>query len=126
MATIITWPDLTAATEAVEGKFVLLTWRGQPYLLFASAAQHRYHNQMVAQFLGQHGIRKHWIGGDRLEWDDPELVVEGGGRFRLDPEARSLSLWDRSTAYGPFDAVKAHMALAGEGSPWRGYTIVID
>lgn len=126
MATLLCWPDFTAATEPVEGKFVQLAWRGADYLLFATASQYRYHNQMVAQFLGLHGIRKHWVGGDRLVWDDPELRVLGGGRFRLDPATRTLSVWDRSTAYGPFDEVQVRAQLAAEGSPWREFAVVVQ
>ncbi len=126
MATVITLPDFRAATRPVEGKFVQLAWRGNNYLLFAAASQHKYHNQMVAQFLGRHGIRHRWIGGDRMEWDDATLQVHGGGRFRLDPAAQSLSLWDRSTAYGRFDEVAVRSQLAAEDSPWRGWLLHID
>ncbi|PKM42685.1 MAG: hypothetical protein CVV05_16960 [Gammaproteobacteria bacterium HGW-Gammaproteobacteria-1] len=122
MAPVITTPDFRTAALPVEGKFVHLSWRDNEYLLFAAAAQHKYHNQMVAQFLGNHGIRHRWIGGDRLEWDDAGLAVRGGGRFRLDPAARQLYLWDRSTAYGPFDPAAVRARLEADG-PWPGFAL---
>lgn len=125
MAPVITTPDFRTTAQPVEGKFVHLSWRGDGYLLFAAATQHQYHNQMVAQFLGNCGIRHRWIGGDRLEWDDGNLAVLGGGRFRLDPAARQLHLWDRSTAYGRFDPAAVQMLLEAS-SPWPGFTLQFE
>lgn len=102
--TLISYPP--AEPEALAertGKFVQLVWRDQPYLLFATFQQHRYHNQILARFLAEHEIAHHWPTPLVLSVDAPELEVIGGGRFRADPARGVLELWDDSQVYGRFD-----------------------
>lgn len=126
MATIIIdYPPPAGGAGPREGKFVQLEWRGREYLLFAPKALHDYHNQILGRFLAEQGIAHHWASLQTLVVDDPDLVILGGGRFRADPQAASLSLWDNSQAYGRFREAGLAGRIAAAAHPWSGYTVVI-
>jgi hypothetical protein len=110
----------------MEGKFLQLTLRGQAYLLFAPTTVHRYHNQLLARFLGERRIPHRWATPETLVIGSDEVVVHGGGRFRVDPAARLLTLWDNSQAYGRFDARRIAAQLADSGHAWGGFEIRIE
>lgn len=126
MATIIIeYSSLAGGAGPREGKFVQLEWRGREYLLFAPKTLHDYHNQILGQFLAEQGIAHHWASQQTLAVDDPDLNILGGGRFRADPRAASLSLWDNSQAYGRFREAGLAERIAAAAHPWSGYTVVI-
>lgn len=110
----------------MEGKFLQLTLRGQPYLLFAPASAHRYHNQLLARFLSERHVPHDWAAPEQLVIKSNEVIVHGGGRFRVDSKARRLMLWDNSQAYGRFDARMITQQLAGSGHPWGGFDVRIE
>lgn len=101
-----------------EGKFLQLIWRGVEYLLFANRETHRFHNQMLAQFLTESGVPHTWVDDQSLEVDDEQLEVIGGGRFRLNRSRGLLELWDNSTAYGRFDEHVLENQIHTAGPPW--------
>ena len=108
-----------AAPQQSSGKFLQLRWHGQDLLLFAPAARHRYHNQILAAFAAQQGLPHRWITPERLELNHPDLLVIGGGRFDLDLASGSLRLWDASQAYGGFQSERLAGGLAQTGPPWN-------
>jgi hypothetical protein len=118
-------PGGAPSASTLEGKFLQISWRGRDHLLFAPKGLHRYHNQMLAQFLAEHGIAHRWASEQRLDVDDPGLEIHGGGRFRVDAVRRELALWDNSQAYGRFDAERAVRAIAAADHVWSGYRVVI-
>ncbi len=112
--------------EQMEGKFLQLTLRGQAFVLFAPASAHRYHNQLLARFLGERRIPHRWAMPEQLVIESDEVIVHGGGRFRVDSKARRLMLWDNSQACGRFDARTITQQLAGSGHSWGGFDIRIE
>jgi Janus/Ocnus family (Ocnus) len=111
--------------RAYDGKFVQLSWRGQDYLVLAARERYRYHNQILARFMSEHGIAYRWTTGAVLEVQATDLNVRGGGRFMLDLEAGRFDLWDNSQAYGRFDERRLAATIAGAGEPWSRLAIRI-
>ena len=105
------------------GKFLQLTLRGREHLLFAPFENHRYHNQILGQFLAEAGIHHRWIEKDRLKYNFPALNVIGGGHFRLNMQQKTLVLWDSSQAYGRFDETGLAKKIAGAEHPWSAFTV---
>ena len=126
-AIIITYPAApdTPVTARIEGKFVQLRLKNEEYLVFAEAGLHRFHNQILAQFLTDRGLPHRWRDDQTLEVDLPEFAVSGGGRFRADPETRTLELWNSSQAYGRFEERGLPEKIAAAGHAWSGFTIRI-
>ncbi len=109
----------------VEGKFVQLRWQGQDQLLFATREAHRFHNEIVAQFLTEQGAARAHADAEDTFTDVPGLEIVGGGRFRLDRSAGRLEVWDASSVYGRFDADRLPALLAAAGPPWSELTLEI-
>jgi hypothetical protein len=116
---ILTYPTEIDDEAPLEGKFLQLRWAGRAYLLFASADEHRYHNQILGRFLSEQGIPHHWEGAENLVVDQPELSIIGGGRFRLDLLKKQLRVWDTSSVYGRFDASARPVQFAAADPPWQ-------
>jgi len=66
-----------------------------------------------------------WSNQETLQIDEPELMVSGGGRFRVDTLTETLLLWDNSQAYGRFEESGLSDKVAGAGHPWSGYEVKI-
>ena len=115
---IVTYPAEGDDRGRLEGKFVQLRLEGRDCLLFAAATRYRYHNQILARFLSDQGIAIRWEGDTWQVVDQVGLSVTGGGRFQLDPDRRSLFVWDSSSAYGRFDAARLADQLRAGGTPW--------
>jgi hypothetical protein len=113
------------AQQVLEGKFLHILCGGAARLLFATPAACRYHNQLLARFLADEGIAHHWSGPEALVYDEHRVKVKGGGRFRLDPVARSLELWDNSQAYGRFDERLVTRYVKEAGPPWSDLLVKI-
>jgi hypothetical protein len=122
---ILTYPTEIDDEASLEGKFLQLRWAGQPYLLCASADEHRYHNQILGRFLSEKGIPHHWEGAENLVVHRPELSIMGGGRFRLDLLTKQLPVWDTSSVYGRFDGSALSAELAAAESPWSGLALSV-
>lgn len=124
---ILTYPPLGDESQpgVYEGKFLQLTWRGQGYLIFASRQLHHYHNQILGNFLADNRIAHRWVTEARLEVNDPDLVVIGGGRFRLNLGDMHLELWDNSQLYGRFDEQGLFEKIAAAHRPWSSVKVSI-
>jgi hypothetical protein len=122
---ILTYPKQIEEETSLEGKFLQLRLAGREYLLFAAAAAHRYHNQILGRFLSEQGIPHRWEGAENLIVDHPELAVMGGGRFRLDLLTKRLRVWDTSSVYGRFDASALSAQLAAADPPWSGLALSV-
>ncbi len=110
----------------MEGKFLQLRLDGQEWLVFAPRARHRYHNQILAELLGERGTPYVWEDGRTvLGFHDPGVEVIGGGRFAADTEAGTLLLWDDSRAYGRFDERGLAGRIAAAGHPWSRFAVTI-
>ena len=116
--------DAPAAPER-EGKFVQLVLRDREYLVFAPRELHRFHNQILGQFLAERNLPHRWSGAQVLEIKVPDLAVIGGGKFRVSMETKILELWDNSQAYGRFDARGLAERIGTTDHPWSGYTVRI-
>jgi len=121
---IRTYPILDGSRTA-EGKFLHIVCEGTPCLLFALPTAYRYHNQLLARFLADEGIAHRWVTEQLLEFDERRVKVQGGGRFRLDPSARSLELWDNSQAYGRFDEKRVKLSLELGEKSWSDLQVNI-
>ena len=108
-----------------EGKFLQLSWQGRDYLLFASFAIHRYHNQILEQFCEDNSIPHRWVTEESLAVDDPNLIVTGGGRFRVNQSKKMLELWDDSQVYGRFVERGLREKIAAAAHPWSGFALNI-
>ncbi len=117
--------DAGTQQEEIQGKFLQLNWQGKEYLLFATFAVHRYHNQILAHFLQEHALPHRWLSREKLEFDVPGLKVVGGGRFLGRSRRQVLELWDDSQAYGRFDDDGLAQTLAASGL-WRGFSVKIS
>jgi hypothetical protein len=118
-------PESTTHRIEYEGKFLQLRWRGQEYFVFAPLTLHRYHNQLLAHFLADHAIPHRWLPQERLQIDEPELTVGGGGRFHVNTLTETLLLWDNSQAYGRFEESGVSAKIAAAGHLWSGYEVKI-
>ena len=107
------------------GKFLQLIWLGQEYLLFAPFEVHRYHNQVLGHFLQDNAAAHHWGTDEKLEVDDPNVRVIGGGRYRVHQDQETLELWDNSQAYGRFDDSGLAERIAAAGHAWRDFKVKI-
>ena len=116
---ILTYPTPMEDDASLAGKFLQLRLAARDYILFATAAECRYHNQILARFLSEQGIPHRWQQAVNLVVDHPELEVMGGGRFRLDVNRESLYVWDDSSVYGRFDASRLALQLAAAAPPWN-------
>lgn len=117
--------DAPAAPER-EGKFVQLVLRGREYLVFAPRELHRFHNQILGQFLAERSLPHRWSGEQALEIKAPELAVIGGGKFRVNTETKTLELWDNSQVYGRFDDRGLAERISAADHPWSGYALQIS
>jgi hypothetical protein len=108
-----------------EGKFLQLRLDDTEYLLFAPQQRHRYHNQILAEFLQQRGIEHHWATPERLEVSSARVDVLGGGRFRVDEREGLLELWDDSHAYGRFQEQDLKKRISQSQHPWSRYRVHI-
>ena len=122
---ILSYPTDIDDQAPLEGKFLQLRWAGRAYLLFASAEEHRYHNQILGRFLSEQGIPHRWEGVEDLVVDHPELSIIGGGRFRLDLLTKQLRVWDASSVYGCFDGPVLSPQLAAADPPWQGLVLSV-
>jgi hypothetical protein len=125
-AQVIVYQGETGQAKGLEGKFLQLSWRGRPYLLFAPMNLYRYHNALLARFLEERWIAHRWAGPETLVIESDDVVVHGGGRFRLDASVGRLTLWDNSQAYGRFDAGTIGAQLTGSGHAWGGFDLDIE
>lgn len=125
---IDTYPPIDALSglDEVEGKFVQFSWEGTEHLLFATREQHRFHNQMLARFLAEHGIPHRWIDDQTLEIETDTLLVLGGGRFRYRQQQNLLELWDNSQAYGRFNETGIEAKIHAAGHPWSGARVSVS
>jgi hypothetical protein len=114
------------AASVSEGKFVQVVLEHQEYLVFAPFARHRFHSQILAEFLEANEILVIWASQSELVFCSPGLRVLGGGRFRADPESRVLKLWDESTAYGRFHEQGLAERLEASEHPWSEYLLEIS
>jgi len=124
---IVAYPDIQTlvAPPGSSGKFVQFRWRGVEYLLFATRDQHRFHNQMLARFLEQHGLPHRWSDDETLEINTDELQVTGGGRFHIEPGHQQLELSDNSQAYGRFDETDIEEKIRTAESLLSRYSITV-
>lgn len=113
------------ATGDSEGKFVQLKWRDREYLIFADFDTHRYHTQILGQFLDEQGIPHHWDDPQHLDLENSPVAVMGGGRYRADTANKALELWDDSQAYGRFQDEGLTERLARTTHPWQGFSVRI-
>ncbi len=125
---IKTYPTIEAMRHLAEarGKFVQITWKGNPWLLLASKDQHAFHNQILAHFMSELHLPFHWQSPEALEFDQPDLQILGGGKFVLNWDNSSLSLSDNSMVYGRFDEAVLRETLQHVGLPWAQMKIVIS
>ncbi len=128
MLQIKTYPTLEAMRhlEEVRGKFVQISWQGEPWLLFASKDQHAFHNQIVAHFMSEQHLPYHWQSPEILNFEEPDLTIVGGGKFLLDWQAKQLNLSADSMVYGRFREEGLKESLAECGMPWREFVINIS
>ncbi len=126
--TITTYPAITQLMESdpVEGKFIQLRRNHRIYLIFATKSAHRYHNQILAHFLADHGLAHQWLNDETLKYDTTTLRVIGGGRFRYEHRHHRLTLWDNSQAYGRFDETDLEAGLHASDHPWADTVVVFQ
>jgi hypothetical protein len=115
----------SASAQVVEGKFIQIVLHDEEYLVFAARELDKYHNQILARFLAGRGLPFRWSGEQTLDVNVPGLAVVGGGRFRVDNAARTISLSDNSQVYGRFDDRDLAHQFAAAGHRWSGFALHI-
>ncbi len=127
MLQIKTYPTVEAMRHLneVRGKFVQISWKGEPWLLFASKDQHSFHNQILAHFMSEQHLPYHWQSPEILNFEQPELAILGGGKFQVDWSSKQLILSGESMVYGRFQEQALRASLQHVGMPWAGLTIEI-
>ena len=63
---ILIYADDGAGNTPIEGKFLQLRLAARDYLVFASATEYRYHNQILARFLSEQSIPHRWEDAENL------------------------------------------------------------
>ncbi len=110
----------------IQGKFVQLFWQGKEYLLFSAKSLHRFHNQMLAYFLADHGVPHRWVDEKTLYVDPREVGVTGSGHFRLVKSDNVLEIWgDKSRGFDRFKEAGIRSKIHGSGHPWSEAKVLI-
>jgi Janus/Ocnus family (Ocnus) len=102
-----------------EGKFVQI-WLGdtEEFIVVAPWGLASYHAHIVERFLTERGVTGNYSPKrDEYHHQDNAWTVIGGGRFELDDEARTLRLYSRSIAYGPYEQSGLADRLSASASP---------
>lgn len=128
MLQIKPYPALEAMRHLneVRGKFVQIVWKREPWLLMASKDQHAFHNQIVAHFLSELHIPFFWRSPERLEFDQSDFDILGGGKFQLNWSAKELSLSGESMVYGRFHEQKLADSLQHIDMPLKDFAITVE
>jgi hypothetical protein len=128
MLKIKTYPTLEAMRHLneVRGKFVQISWKGEPWLLFASKDQHQFHNQIVAHFMSEQHLSHHWHSPEVLRFEQLDLEISGGGKFQLNWQDKCLILSANSMVYGRFQEEGLMASLQQAGMPWSEFMIIIE
>lgn len=128
MLQVKTYPSIEAMQHLNEarGKFVQISWKGQPWLLLASKDQHAFHNQIVAHFMSEQHIPHHWQSPEILKYENSDLEIIGGGKFQLEWQKKVLIFSGESMVYGRFDEARLSASLQNCGKPWAEMAIEIQ
>lgn len=103
----------------IQGQFVQLLWQGKEYLLFSAKAIHRFHHQMLAYFLADHGVPHRWVDDKTLYVDPREVGITSSGHFRLDKNRNLLEIWgDKSQGFDRFKEAGIRSKIHGARHPW--------
>ena len=98
---------LIARTEippARSGKFVQIRHGSTEYLVFSPKEFTKYHANIVERFCLDKGIEGGYdSGGKRYDIADSAWVVDGGGKYEINMNKKTIKLYDNSMAYGKFD-----------------------
>jgi hypothetical protein len=110
----------------LRGKFVLIRNENTFYLVLSPTEFTKYHANIVERFCIDKGIEGSYDPEEkRFDISDQAWDIRGGGKFELDHEARTISLFDNSMAYGKFDALNVRETL--EALPeFSGFTVLIE
>jgi hypothetical protein len=64
-----------------------------------------YHANLLAQYCDRHNIPSGWTKKpDWVEVFDRSVKTRGGGHMHIDTDKRIISIYGRSSVYGPFSA----------------------
>ena len=94
-------------TEIREGKFVQIKNGSNQFIVFAPTSPFTYHSHIVAKFAEDMGIMT-FETDKGIEFRDTGWKIIGGGKMRVDSEARKVEVWGASQAYGQFDRTIEH------------------
>lgn len=119
-------PDnLPTVPDRMEGKFLQLQFQDTVFLLFAPKTLCPYHVHLLARFATEHGIAHHWRDDQSLDISHPRLNVLGGGKFRLNLENQTLTLYDDSQAYGRFRDDQIIQQVAEADHAWSRLALIV-
>lgn len=86
------------------GKFLVLRNDDTEYLVFSPLKLTPYHSNLLERFCRERGLKGSYDSErKRYSIEEPPWVVEGGGKFTLDAEDKTIRLYDDSMAYGKFN-----------------------
>jgi len=107
----------------VRGKFVLIKNTDRLFLVFSPKDFMKFHANIVEQFCFDKGIKGSY-DPERKRFDvlDEAWTIQGGGKFEINRDEKSIRLFDDSLAYGKFDT--ASLATIIENLPaFFGYRV---
>jgi hypothetical protein len=116
----------TPVPNETSGKFVHIVGPDDEFLVVSPIALTEYHAHIVERFCKLRPGVSCTLTAERDDgaFDLSYWQIRGGGRFRLDREARTLSLWDVSKAFGPFDGPHIKSRLTAHPH-WKDHEIRI-
>ena|SRR5208337_2533034 len=94
----------TPEPPVVTGKFVQIRNKGRLFLVFSPKDFMKYHANIVERFCLDSGMEGSY-DPERKRFDilDEAWIIQGGGKFEISRNEKTIRLFDDSMAYGKFD-----------------------
>jgi hypothetical protein len=120
-------PDGSAAGfSALTCKFVVIARPETLSLVMGLYSEYPWHAGLIRRFCRDRNIKSTWVKQpDVIKILDKAVCVRGGGWAEIVSGTKTLTVYGRSNAYGPFDPVEARSVLSGS-SLFTSYKIHIE
>jgi hypothetical protein len=106
-------------------KFVVITTEEGAHLVTGPVSIYPYHAHLVDRFCQEREIASSWIKKpDVVEVLDLAVEIRGGGQILIDPAAKRMKIYGRSSAYGTYSKADLEQGLLADPF-FHGFTLEI-
>jgi len=110
----------------VTGKFVQIRNRDRLFLVFSPKDFMKYHAEIVERFCLDRGMKGSYDPKrKRFVILDEAWTVQGGGKFEINRDEKTIRLYDDSMAYGKFDSAGLEKTI-GTFPAFFGYRVLTE